>query len=454
MAEGNPGDRHPRKAELERLLLGDLPATQAAPLIAHLIHGCETCRAKMAPLATTLFGSGKRLPAPALDQGSQYDFPLFKAFASARRYANTMAREGSEAGREPLLREVPSPEVFPEERVTRDWSRCEALLERCRTLRSSDPEMMVLTAELAVSLAERLGAGIADDPSTTDLQAKAWAELGNARRVADDLPGAETDLARAVEKAGHGSGDPRLLARLMDLTASLYKDQRRFEEARHLLDLVYAIHERLGDARGTARALLSMAVSAGDACEVEEAIQLVTRGIALLDAAREPKLMSAAIHNLIWYLVEYGKPAQAHQLFLQSRALFTRHAEPLEIVRSTWLEGRIEAALGNDARAEKRFLEARARFDEIQFAYEVALVSLDLAALWLKAGRTAEIRELIDQTIAIFKARKIRREALGMLLVLRDALRQERATAELLRTVASDLLRLEESPVPKSMARS
>jgi tetratricopeptide (TPR) repeat protein len=314
--------------------------------------------------------------------------------------------------------------------------------------------MMVLTAELAVSLAERLGDGTADDPATTDLQARAWAELGNARRVVDDLPGAESDLVRAVEKAGRGSGDPRLLARLMDLTASLYKDQRRFEEARRLLDLVYAIHERLGDARGTARALISMAVSAGDACEVEEAIQLVTRGIALLAGAREPKLMSVAIHNLIWYFVEYGKPAQAHQLFLQSKALFARHAEPLEIVKSTWLEGRIAAALGDDAYAERRFLEARARFDEVQLAYDVALVSLDLATLWLKAGRTAEIRKLIDQTITIFKTRKIRREALGMLLVLRDAVRQERATEALLRTVASDLLRLEESPAPKSEARS
>jgi tetratricopeptide (TPR) repeat protein len=455
MAEGDPGARHPRTAELERLLLGDLSASQAAPLVAHLIRGCATCRKKMAPLAATVLGSGRSRLEPAPDQDSQYDFPLFKAFASARRYASTMAREGSEPDRLPRLREVPNPEVFsPAERVARDWSRCEALLERCRALRSSDPEMMVLTAELAVSLAERLGAETADDPSTTDLQAKAWAELGNARRVADDFPGAETDLARAVEKAGRGTGDPRLLARLMDLTASLYKDQRRFEEARHLLDLVYAIHEQLGDARGTARTLLSMAVSAGDACRVEEAIQLVTRGIALLDGAREPKLMLVAIHNLIWYFVEDGKPAQAHQLFLQSRALFIRHAEPLDLARSHWLEGRIAAGIGDAARAELRFLEARAQLDKAHLSYDVALVSLDLAALWLKAGRTAEIRKLIDQTITIFRNRKIRREALGMLLVLRDALRQERATEALLRTVASDLLRLEEAPAPKSEARS
>lgn len=454
MAEGNSGARHPHRAELERLLLGDLPTSQATPVIAHLLRGCGTCRAEMAPLAAAMLGPAGRLPEPALDQGSQYDFPLFKAFASARLYAKTMAREGSGEDREPRLREVPSPKALSQKQIlSRDWTRCEALLERCRDLRSSDPEMMVLTAELAVSLAERLGGGTADDAATADLQARAWAELGNARRVADDFPGAESDLARAMERAGRGSGDPRLLGRLMDLTASLFKDQRRFEEARHLLDLVYAIHEREGDTHGMARTLISMGISAGYAFEIEESIQLLTRGIALLDGSRDPKLALIAIHNLIWCFVECGRPAQAHQLFLQSKVLFTRHAEPLEIVKSNWLEGRIAAGIGDDACAEMRFLEARAHFDEVKLPYEVALVSLDLAALWLRAGRTAEIRELIDQTITIFQTRNIQREATGMLLVLREALRQERATEALLRTIASDLLRLEETSAQRNQAQ-
>lgn len=453
MAEGDPGDRHPRTAELERLLLGDLSASQAAPLVAHLIRGCATCRAKIAPLAATVLSSGRGRPAQ--DQDSQYDFPLFKAFANARRYANTMARENSNADREPMLREVPSLEVLTQKDLaSRDRSRCEALLERCRALRSTDLEMMVLTAELAVSLAERLGAVAPSDPADADLQARAWAELGNAHRVADDFAGAESALARAVEKAGRGSGDPRLLARLMDLTASLYKDQRRFDDARRLLDLVYAVYEREGDTHGMARALISMGISTGYASEVEESIHLLTRGIALLDKSREPRLVQVAIHNLIWCLVEGGRLGQAHQLFQQSQALFTCYAAPLDLVKSQWLEGRIAAGIGDDALAEMRFLEVRARFDEVQLSYEVALVSLDLATLWLKAGRTAEIRKLIDQTITIFQTRKIRREALGMLLVLRDAVRQERATTELLRTVALDLLRLEEAPVPKGMERS
>jgi hypothetical protein len=64
----------------------------------------------------------------------------------------------------------------------------------------------------------------------------------------------------------------------------------------------------------------------------------------------------------------------------------------------------------------------------------------------LRAGRTAETRRVIDETISIFRARKIRREAIGMLLMLREALQKDQATEALLRTVAAELLQLQEIP--------
>jgi len=317
-------------------------------------------------------------------------------------------------------------------------------MERCRALRSSDLEMMVLAAELAVSLAEHLDAGTEEGRATADLRAQAWAELGNARRVADDFEGAESALSRAMEEARGGSGDPLLLARLMDLTASLYKDQRRFDDAARLLDLVYTIYEREGDIHGMARTLISMGISAGYAFEIQESIHLLTRGIALLGGTRDPKLAAVAIHNLIWSLVEYGRPAQAHQLFLQSKAFYARHAGPLEMVKSLWLEGRIAAALGDDILAEQRFRQTQIQFDKAHLLYDMALVSLDLASLWLRAGRTREILAVVSDTIGIFRSRGIHREAIGMLTVLRDALRKDRITEAMIRGVATQLMRLEE----------
>ncbi|HEX3554970.1 MAG TPA: hypothetical protein VIA62_17230 [Thermoanaerobaculia bacterium] len=402
----------------------------------------------MTPLASVLFSTGRGLPPPGVDTGSQYDFPLFKAFANARRYAQTMARENAEIRHDSFLREVPEPQVPSlETRAARNRARCEALLERCRALRFSDPEAMVLTADLAVNLAERFDLETANGAMLVDLQARAWAELGNARRVADDLAGAESALVHALKRAALGSGDPLLLAHLMDLTASLYIDLRRFDDARRLLDLVYAIYQQEGDSHSAGRALISKGIASSYAFDVEEVVSPLVQGLALLDGSREPKLVLVAVHNLLWYLVECGRATQAEYLFQQCRPLYAHFTERLDAIKAQWLEGRIAAALGDDERAEQRFRQTRAHFEEAGLLYDMALVSLDLAALWLRAGRTFEIREVIHETITIFRNRGIHREAISMLVVLRDALRKHQITETLIRTVAARLLRFEEPVV-------
>ncbi len=450
-------DIHPSPAELDRFLLGDMSPRQAAPVLAHLLHGCNYCRTHMEPLASAMFGIGARAPEPSLESGAEYDFPLFKAFSTARRYAAALAEENAgdrQAAVAPVLKEVSPSEISSNARAERDWARCERLIESCRALRHSDPETLVMTATLAVAMAERLDPGFSGAAARADLQACALAELGNARRIADDLAGAESDLSQAVARAAQGTGDPLLLARLMDLTASLYTDQRRFEEARQLLDAVYSIHEREGDRHSAGRALISKAYSANYAFEVEEAVQLFSQGLGLIDPARDPKLAMITIHNFIWSLVECGQAVLADQLFEHSRPLVSTYVERLDALKATWLEGRIAAGLGDDTRAEQRFREARTSFEEVRMPYDVALVSLDMAALWLRSGRTTEIMDLMDETITIFRSRGIRREAIGMLLVVREAFQKRQMTEALLRTAAAELLRLEDSPARRGRVSS
>lgn len=445
MADGDCGERHPSPADLDRFLMGELSSSQAAPVLTHLIRGCETCQQRMQPLASVVLSTSGVEPEPASEVGAEYDFPIFKAFATARRFAATQSKSKDKArGRDahPRLREVVPQRLSLEEKAQQSWALCETLIERCRALRSSDPERMVLTAALAANLAERLEPSALGAQALADLQARAWAELGNARRVSDDLAGAESGLSLAFERADSGTGDPLLLARIMDLMASLYTDQRRFEEARFLQDSVYSLYLRAGDTHSAGRALISKGLSRGYAFEVEEAVQLFSQGLGLIDANREPKLVMAALHNLIWCLVECGRAEEADQLFAYSRELFSSYVERLDAIKANWLEGRIAAGVGDDERAEERFREARESFEQAKLYYEVALVSLDMAALWLREGRTAEIMSLLDETIAIFRARKIHREAIGTMLVLRRALQKDQATEALIRGMATELQRL------------
>ena len=436
---------HPRPAELEGFLLGQLAPREASRVVAHLLTGCASCRKQMEPLAGVVL-TPSHVPDEPVEVGSEYDFPLFRAFAAARRYAASLARERREVERDredPTLREVPRPEAKGDgASAERDWDRCEQILARCRELRQGGIEDRMDAASLAVGLAERISPSLRGPRKLADLQARAWAERGNARRVADDLPGAETDLAAALERAHQGTGDPRLLARLLDLTASLRTDQRMFEEAAQLLDWVYRIYWALGESHEAGRSLISKSNTALYALDLEEATRLLGQGLSLIDVDREPGLVLVAVHNLLLHLIETDEIQQADRLLRQSRELHAAYGGKMERLKLRWLDGRIAFKLGEQIRAEEAFSEVRAGFEEFGLLYDMALVSLELAEVWLEQGRTPEIRTLLDETVAIFQARGIRREAIAALLMLREAVERERATAVLLHTVASELQRL------------
>src|SRR4051794_30647565 len=186
MDEGDRRGRHPSPAELDRFMLGEMSPRQATPVLAHLIHGCAECQRKLEPLASVMLGAPSQLPEPASEpSGNEYDFPLFKAFASARRYAAARVVEEHRAPAAPTLKEAVAPKLpaLEADATARDWARCEWLLERCRELRHIDPESMLLTATLAVVQSERLSQGSSGVGPLADLQAYALAELGNSQRI-------------------------------------------------------------------------------------------------------------------------------------------------------------------------------------------------------------------------------------------------------------------------------
>jgi tetratricopeptide (TPR) repeat protein len=408
----------------------------------------------MAPLASLLLAPQVEPAAAPATNGAEYDFPLFRAFAKARRYAAAVEADTADAQREhPLVAVSPPQPLTPEQRAQRNRNRCEAFLDRCRSLRHSDPEAALMLASLAVSLAERIAAEQGSSLEISDLQARAWAELGNARRVTGDLAAAETDLSRALRSAEQGTGDQNLLVQLMDLTASLFIDQQRFAEAMQLLDGVERMHRAAGDLHAAGRALVSKGTAAGYAQSFEEAIRLLAEALPLLDAHRDPNLVFMTVHNLLFHLVDVGRAAEAARLFAQSHDLYALYPGQIDRLRSRWLEGRIAAAQGDDAAAEAAFSEVRTGFAAGELPYDAALATLELAEICLRQGRTREIKGLIDEMVAIFKGCNIRREAIAALLMLREACEQERATVALLRTVTSELQRLERDPVRRQPLR-
>lgn len=441
--------QHPNPAELERFLLGELPGRDTARVISHLLKGCGPCSRQMQPLASVLLRPD-RTPEEPVEVGSEYDFPLFKAFAAGRRYAASLSRERHERARDQAdspLHEVPAPKPLdPIARGLRDWERCGQLLARCQELRHSNPPATVTTASLAVSLAERISPDVQGPRALADLQALALAERGNARRVADDLVNAEADLKQALDRASTGTEHPRVLARILDFTASLRIDQRRLEEAGRLLDWVHYICLEMGERHEAGRALISKSNAASYALDLQEAIRLLGLGLMLIETERDPHLVLTVVHNLAYHLIDDERAEEARGLMRESRPLYAAYGGRVDQLKARWLEGRIAMRLNDLAEAEQAFQEVRTGFAEVGVTYDIALVSLDLAEIWLEQGRTLQIQSLLDDTVRVFQARGIRREAVATLLMLRDSAAAQSITTSLLRAAAETLEKLCNEP--------
>lgn len=295
----------------------------------------------------------------------------------------------------------------------------EQFLQRSSSLRYSDPAGMIRDAEAARKLAFLVPPLRYGRRVTADLRARVLAEVGNAYRVADDLDAAGDTLAEAAAWARRGTGDPRLLARVGELAASLHADSRRFDEAIVMIERVRSFYEQIGDHHSAGRALIKQGMFTQEDGRPLEAIAVYASGLKCLEPGRDPNLELTAVHGLAYCLHEAGCSAQARELLTEKRPLYERLAEPLKMVRLRWLEGKIAFALDDDAEAEIALRAARQGYQKAGKNYDVALVSLDLALVLTKHARRHELVVLVDGMVATFRRLKIRREGFAALILLR-----------------------------------
>jgi tetratricopeptide (TPR) repeat protein len=416
---------HPTPAELEGFAWNRTQPGRAHAIVAHLMRGCAPCRAAFAPHFAALLGLAPP-PDPALSaqQEAEYDSVIDGVFASVLARARELGKGKlpaalaacSDTGLE-ALPEVPKPLEIP---------RFEALLQQSWALRNENPTEMVRVAEQARELAESLGAPLGA-AAVADLQCRAWVELGNAHRVADNFSAAERALGRATELYLEGTQDEILAARLFTVQASTLGDCRRFDLAETALDLVFTIHRRRGDDHEAGRALLKKGIFAGYRGNTEQALQLVY----------------SALHNQARLLLDAGQFRAARMALWKAKARGLDPGGWLVELKARWLEGQINAGLGELERAEAAFLEVKEGFLEAKLVYKAALVSLELGALLLRRTQTEAAAREILAAADTFMALGISREASASVLLLRGAAEQRIVDTGLIEYVV-DQLRLSE----------
>ncbi|HWN45164.1 MAG TPA: hypothetical protein VNW71_23265 [Thermoanaerobaculia bacterium] len=439
-----PEPRHPDRDTLERFSRGALSAEQAQWIEDHLRSGCPVCQRKVDDLLWQLQTTAP--PARALAEEEQV---WSRLIVKLEHRMELIARERAVAPGlvDELLALPPGErEALLRSRRFQTIAVCELLVERSFAEGFQDPGRARELAELAVQVADRLDILLYGRSVVQDFRARAWAYLGNARRLGSDLKGAEEAISLAESFSEEGSADPLEEARILDLKASLLADQGSLEEAAGLLDVVIDIHEDIRDTHRKGRALISKGLFLSYAGQPEQGLDWISRGLELIRGEQEPRLVLMANHNIAWCLTDCGRAQEAQRHLDGIRHLYDGFSDPWTRLRLGWLEARIAAGLGRREEAESRLRELRDAFVEQRLGYDASIVTLDLAALYLEQGRTAEVRRLAEEALPVLLAQDIHREAMAALIAFQQATEIERATPGMVQQIAAYLHRARKNP--------
>jgi tetratricopeptide (TPR) repeat protein len=464
-AESSEGVRvsdHPAPEILDRFLRGELTPREGGVVLRHLLKGCSRCQAVLAPFVDLLFlhemteellGEEPEIAVveESLAVGDFYDAAIDRAFAAVRREAARLERESRVSGeaREALAADGLAGVTGRGTRRYRGPALCLALLRRSQDLRHENPVEMVRMAQIAVLTARNLDGRRYGAARVSELQAQAWAELGNAQRITGDLVSADRSLERALAIFHDGSQDPLLRAHILSLQASLLGDQRRFREALALLEQVEETYELYGDQQQAGKAIVKRGLYTGYEGDAEEAVNLLRRGLELIDPAADHHLAIAAVHNLATFLADAGHPREARAILWRNRTLFEKYGERVNLLKRLWLQGRIDASVGQLDRAALRLAEAQRGLDEAELGYQAALAALDLTEVWLRQGKSKMAAGLVEQAAETFLALGIDREAMGALHLLQQAFEREVATLAVVQRTIAFFRRFENDPAAR-----
>jgi tetratricopeptide (TPR) repeat protein len=386
-------------------------------------------------------GFERRNSAPA---SKVYDAAIEKALSRVRAWEATYERERADA--DALVTELLSHPREHRELIARNcprfhtWGVYERLIAESWNQTFASLKQAESLASLALRLSEDLDARYGK-AAIEDLRARAWAYIGNTRRSRGDLAGAAEAFRQAHAHLREGTGDPVELAIFLDLAASLLRAQRHFELAMRLLRRAFKIYLSVGDRHRAGRILISMDFVHHQAGTPEQGIPLLYQAAELIDAEQEPYVLLCVWHNLADDLTEVGRFMEAQKIFLQSRALYRSLPLGGAPHRRKWLAGRIAVGLGQEQEGEELLLAARQGFIAKDAAYDVALVSFDLSALYARQGRTRELKQLATEMVPFFSSRQIHREAAAALAYWKHAVDTETARVEMVPKLVAFLRR-------------
>lgn len=332
--------------------------------------------------------------------------------------------------------------IVEDVRQAQSWATVERLAGLSEKAAAHRADQALEIAGLAVEVAEQI-----PDDALLRSRAHGYALcfFANAQRVAGRPGLADETFARGLQLWNEGApADPGLFAtwRPLDRLASLRREQRRFAEARDLLAQARAA----APPEAAGRILLNEAFTELAMGDSEGAVATLRRAEPIVEAHGDTRLRFGTRFNLARGLCDLERFDEAAALVKPVRELALALRNELDALRTLWLQAKVWAGLGHRDEAEAAFEQVRRELQAHTIPFDYALATLELAALNLEQGRTAEVRRLAREMYWIFNAEGMHEHALAAIAVFQQAAEQEAATVELTRRVLRFLERAQHDP--------
>ncbi|HEX5757826.1 MAG TPA: hypothetical protein VF121_01395, partial [Thermoanaerobaculia bacterium] len=239
-------------------------------------------------------------------------------------------------------------------------------------------------------------------------------------------------------------------AELHALRAALAADRGRAAAALSLFDRAAQLYRALGERHALGRTLLAKSAVTTPPLAAEARLALLREGLSLLDERLEPRLAAEAHHRLVAGLIDAGLAGEGLLHLQKARLLERKAGDAVGLLRLLRLEGKIAEALERTDEAERLLCEAWTGLVGLRLGQDAAAVTIDLARLYARAGRTADARRWAQRLSPLFHARGLDRGAIAGLLVLQRALETETATPDFIAELDNYLRR----PTPAQLRRA
>jgi tetratricopeptide (TPR) repeat protein len=310
-------------------------------------------------------------------------------------------------------------------------------VEACNELTFENPKEGLELARHAPALAEKVAPG-SKRPALIHMTA--YAVLGSAFRAVGNYRDADKAFATAALHSKTLSDLER--AELKRRMTYLRLDQRRVDEARELIDEAIGSYRQDGDLKNRHFLGCCYLARGNIHCETGSmglAVVDYTESLNHIQLKRDPKVYYSAVHNLAVALADCRDREaldRALQSLREAQQRVPYRGRHMAKFKLKWLMGLIYTVFGLTRHAVRLLYRARDGLIELGAAYEVALISLDLALVYLDECRPAwEIEALAAETHRLFRDLSADQEALAALAIWRKAAAEKELTHQIVRTV-------------------